>query len=72
MLVRSRWLSACLLAWVALALASCHGAEPGAGDAGPDALVRPADVVGPDRLGDVVLDLDSAALAAWLASPTAT
>ncbi len=45
MRVRSRWLSACLLAWVALVLASCHSAEPGASDAGPDALVRPADVV---------------------------
>lgn len=27
--------------------------------------------VGPDRLGDVVLDLDTAALAAWLADPAA-
>ena len=30
------------------------------------------DVVGPARLGPVLLDLDRAALAAWLASPTAT
>ena len=36
------------------------------------ALASRLDVVGPERLGDVVLDLDSAALAAWLASPTAT
>lgn len=35
-------------------------------------LASRLDVVGPERLGDVVLDLDSAALAAWLASPTAT
>ena len=30
------------------------------------------DTVGPARLGDVVLDLDTAALAAWLADPAAT
>jgi hypothetical protein len=41
-------------------------------DAERGALASRLDVVGPDRLGDVVLDLDSAALAAWLASPTAT
>jgi len=29
------------------------------------------DTVGPERLGDVVLDLDVAALAAWLADPEA-
>jgi hypothetical protein len=28
--------------------------------------------LGPDRLGDVVLDLDAAALAAWLADPAAS
>ncbi len=36
------------------------------------ALASRLDVVDPDRLGDVVLDLDSAALAAWLASTNAT
>ena len=41
-------------------------------DAERGVLSSRLDVVGPDRLGDVVLDLDSAALAAWLASPTAT
>lgn len=41
-------------------------------DAERAALSTRLDVVGPERLGDVVLDLDSAALAAWLASPTAT
>jgi flagellar biosynthesis/type III secretory pathway protein FliH len=41
-------------------------------DAERGALASRLDVVGPERLGDVVLDLDSAALAAWLASPTAT
>jgi hypothetical protein len=41
-------------------------------DAECGVLASRLDVVGPDRLGDVVLDLDSAALAAWLASPTAT
>jgi hypothetical protein len=41
-------------------------------DAERGVLASRLDVVGPDRLGDVVLDLDSAALAAWLASPTAT
>ena len=41
-------------------------------DAERGALASRLDVVGPDRLGDVVLDLDSAALAAWLASPNAT
>jgi hypothetical protein len=41
-------------------------------DAERGTLASRLDVVGPARLGDVVLDLDRAALAAWLASPTAT
>lgn len=34
-------------------------------------LLRRLDTLGPDRVGDVVLDLDAAALAAWLANPRA-
>jgi hypothetical protein len=34
-------------------------------------ILRRLDTLGPDRLGDVVLDLDTAALAAWLANPRA-
>lgn len=34
-------------------------------------LLRRLDTLGPGRLGDVVLDLDAPALAAWLASPRA-
>ena len=34
-------------------------------------LVRRLDTLGPGRLGDVVLDLDGTALAAWLANPRA-
>jgi hypothetical protein len=34
-------------------------------------LLRRLDTLGPDRLGDVVLDLDAPALAAWLADPKA-
>jgi hypothetical protein len=34
-------------------------------------LVRRLDSLGADRLGDVVLDLDAPALAAWLANPRA-
>lgn len=34
-------------------------------------VVRRLDTLGPDRLGDVVLDLDAAALATWLANPRA-
>jgi hypothetical protein len=34
-------------------------------------ILRRLDTLGPDRLGDVVLDLDAAALAAWLANPRA-
>jgi flagellar biosynthesis/type III secretory pathway protein FliH len=34
-------------------------------------LVGRLDTVGPARLGDVVLDLDTAALGAWLADPDA-
>ena len=41
-------------------------------DAERGALAARLDVVGPERPGDVVLDLDSPALAVWLASPTAT
>ncbi len=35
-------------------------------------LVKRLDTHGPDRLGDVVLDLDAAALDAWLRDPAAT
>jgi hypothetical protein len=34
-------------------------------------LARRLDTLGPSRLGDVVLDLDAPALAAWLANPRA-
>lgn len=34
-------------------------------------LLRRLGTLGPDRLGDVVLDLEPAALAAWLANPRA-
>ena len=34
-------------------------------------LVRRLDTLGPRRLGDVVLDLDAAGLATWLADPDA-
>jgi hypothetical protein len=34
-------------------------------------LVDRLDRLGPERLGDVVLDLDASALAAWLADPAA-
>jgi predicted transposase YdaD len=34
-------------------------------------ILRRFDTLGPERLGDVVLDLDAAALAAWLANPRA-
>jgi len=34
-------------------------------------LVARMGTVGPDRLGDVVLDLDPAALSAWLSDPAA-
>jgi hypothetical protein len=33
--------------------------------------VERLDRLGPDRLGDVVLDLDATALATWLANPNA-
>jgi hypothetical protein len=36
------------------------------------ALTARLDSLGPDRLGDVALDLDGAALAAWLGDPNAT
>ena len=36
-----------------------------------DSLAARFDIVGPDRLGDVVLDLDSSALEAWIADPDA-
>jgi hypothetical protein len=35
-------------------------------------LVRRLDTLGPERLGDVVIDLSSEALAAWLAAPDAS
>ncbi|MFO0608920.1 MAG: hypothetical protein U0324_37485 [Polyangiales bacterium] len=40
-------------------------------DAEHAALVDRLTALGPDRLGDVVLDLDPSALAAWLADPDA-
>ncbi len=36
-----------------------------------ESLAARFDIVGPDRLGDVVLDLDAAALAAWITDPDA-
>ncbi len=36
-----------------------------------ETLLRRLDTLGPGRLGDVVLDLDGTALAAWLANPRA-
>jgi hypothetical protein len=41
-------------------------------DADRRAVATRLDLVGPERLGDVVLDLDGDALAAWLADPNAT
>ncbi len=35
-------------------------------------VLRRLDTLGPDRIGDVVLDLERDALAAWLADPDAT
>lgn len=35
------------------------------------AIALRLDTLGPDRLGDAVLDLDAEALAAWLADPAA-
>ncbi len=41
-------------------------------DADRRAVATRLDLVGPERLSDVVLDLDGDALAAWLADPNAT
>jgi len=41
-------------------------------DADRRAVATRLDLVGPERLADVVLDLDGDALAAWLADPNAT
>lgn len=41
-------------------------------DAEHDALTTRLDTLGPDRLGDVVLDFAPDALSAWLANPAAT
>jgi hypothetical protein len=36
------------------------------------ALIRRLDTLGPERLGDLVLDLSAEALGAWLAAPDAS
>lgn len=40
-------------------------------DAEQATLLARVESLGPDRLGDVILDLDGAQLGAWLADPTA-